>query len=136
LLYKSRRCNSRAGFTLLECMVAFAAASIILVVSISVIVEGLSKQAAGEREVLALALARALLDEYVHTYPLMASSGVYSEKWAWYIEEKRVRGLRETMLDERFEFVEVTSFVSLFGSPGETAFSLSAVVARAQAGAN
>jgi len=72
------------------------------------------------------AFARAMLDEYVATWPDTPQSGVYADIWEWRIEERPQPRLTPTALDRYFDFQKLT--ITVRDSGGES--NLSTVIAR------
>lgn len=74
-------------------------------------------------------MARALLDEYVVTYPTMSKTGIYKNMWSWRISETPQEVLEPTDYDHYFSFVRITVEVTPQEGTGQP-LSLSTVVAR------
>ena len=107
------------GFTLLETMIAMACLGIVLGSIYSLSTNLTRKQLEAKTEYELTMMARALLDEYVVTFPLMPTSGVYKDTWDWVIVENPQDVLEPTMHDHHFDFVAVSVHVKRRGSNQE-----------------
>lgn len=87
------------------------------------------KQSDALRDYEQTLLARALLDEYRATYPLMPSYGTYKDTWDWQITEQPQNVLKPTRFDHHFELVLLTAVVSNLGSQ-KRSVAVNTVVAR------
>jgi len=118
-----------AGFTLLEAMLAFAMLGMVLTATYSLSIRSMRQQIEARQDYELTAMARALLDEYVLTYPVMPTSGTYKDVWDWRIIEAPQDVLEPTDYDYYFEFVRITALVrkKTFDS---APIELSTVVAR------
>ncbi len=99
------------GFTLLEVMLAFAMLGMVLAATYSLSVRSMRQQIEARQDYELTAMARALLDEYVLTYPAMPTSGTYKDTWDWRITEAPQDVLEPTDYDYYFEFVRITALV-------------------------
>lgn len=120
--------EGKAGFTLLETLIAFAIGTLVVSTGFVVVGQALIRQAQLEARLELSQFARATLTEYIVTHPLMAKSGTYGEVWSWKIKEQP---LPSPPLDEiglPIRYVDVTITVRRIGEPLE--FSLSSAVAR------
>lgn len=76
-----------AGFTLFETLLAFAMfAGLAGVVALAVF-DMVDRQGRMAARIEADEAARALLTEYVETWPAMVEEGTYRDRWRWRIEE-------------------------------------------------
>ena len=123
--------SQKTGFSLLECMLAFAAAGIILSGVYTVAIRSSQQQIHAEQDYAAHAMARAILDEYTLTYPAMQRSGTYRSQWVWLINEESIKPIQPTEFDTYFNFVKVTATVNN-DDTGSTA-QLKTIVARRSA---
>ena len=124
---RSKRSQTR-GFILLDAMVAFAVLSILLVAVYTITTRSFSQQAEGYRIHEETLLARALLDEYVTTYPSMTRSGTYMRQWAWSVHEETEQALIPTETDHLFRFIRITVEVVPVGAQRDPT-TLSQVIA-------
>lgn len=122
--------NNRSGFTLLESVLAFAALAIVLTSLYTLTAGAFQRQIEAEADFESAAMARAVLEEYVATYPAMPKVGTYADRWDWQISETPADGLRPTRMDKYFAFIRITAEVRRTGAEGETPYSLSTIVAR------
>lgn len=118
-----------AGFTLLEAMLAFAMLGMVLAATYSLSVRSMRQQIEVRQDYELTAMARAILDEYVLTYPTMPTSGTYKDVWDWQITEAPQDVLEPTDYDYYFEFVRITALVEKKRSDSAP-IELSTVVAR------
>ena len=118
------------GFSLLETILAFSILVVVLISIYSVVFGGFKRQTLAETQYELTMMARAVLDEYVVTYPEMPREGIYKDMWVWTITEERVEGLRPTSMDAYFEFFEIKAQVGLADAPQGTMQTLSTIVAR------
>ena len=118
-----------AGFTLLEAMLAFAMLGMVLAATYNLSVRAMRHQIEAGEDYELTAMARALLDEYVLTYPAMPTSGTYKDVWEWWIAEAQQPVLDATEYDHYFEFVRITALVKKKSSTSAP-LELSTVVAR------
>ena len=110
-------------------MLAFAMLGMVLAVTYSLSVRSMRQQIEVREEYELTAMARALLDEYVLTYPAMPTSGIYKDAWVWRITEAPQDVLEPTDYDYYFEFVRITALVKKKTS-NSVPLELSTVVAR------
>ena len=115
-LFRSRspakvRCR-KLGFTLFEVLLALAAIALVLSAGYQIASWSLTAKVAAERRYEMTAMGRAILDEYVVTYPAMEPSGLYADTWQWGVTEQLVEPLVPTEMDRHFKFREVTVTVS------------------------
>ncbi|WP_411053000.1 hypothetical protein [Tritonibacter sp. SIMBA_163] len=89
-------------------MIAFAVLSMLLVGVYTIVTRSFSQQAGAYRTHEEMLLARALLEEYVTTYPSMTRSGTYKRQWAWSVREEAEQALMPTEADHLFRFIRVT----------------------------
>jgi len=75
-------------------------------------------------------MARALIEEYLVTFPAMASSGTYQETWQWQMKEEPANGLSLTTENETIKFVKITAAVERLNFAQTRPFSLSVITAR------
>lgn len=105
--------SAKQGFTLLETLLAFAIASLVLAGVYTVSARSLTTFNTAQERYFATELARSLLDEIAYANAPMADTGQYKQAWNWEISSTQVSGLRTTPLDTHFAFYEVTAIVSL-----------------------
>lgn len=110
-------------------MLAFAMLGVVLVTTYSLSVRSIRQQIEARQGYELIEMARAVLDEYVLTYPEMRTSGSYKDTWDWQITEERQEALESTDYDYYFEFVRITAFVKRKASKNEPV-ELSTIVAR------
>ena len=106
-----------------------AAVSVVLVSVYSVSAGLMDRQAKAQRDLELAQVARALLDEYVVTFPQSDTSGTYKDTWDWLIRETPYVPEHKTEHDHLFRFVEVTAEVKRSGST-RAPYALSTIVAR------
>lgn len=121
--------SHRAGFTILEAMLAFAVLGIVLASVYTISIRSFRHQTDALSDYELSAMARAVLDEYVVTYPAMESSGTYEDRWSWIISEEPQPPLKPTSLDQHFSFVKITASVWVVETDNRP-HELSTVVAR------
>ncbi|WP_299749688.1 type II secretion system protein [uncultured Tateyamaria sp.] len=119
----------RSGFTLLESMAAFAISAIALVALIAIVTQSVGGQATSTRQYADASFARAILEEYIVTYPRLPRKGMYKQVWQWTIIERPAERLRVSQFDSDFDLVEVAVRVTRVELP-TSAFTLKRVVAR------
>lgn len=85
---RSNQRDKKQGFTLLETLIAFAIGSLVIVAGFGVVAQASNRQAQVKNRFELTRFARATLTEYAVTYPMVAVSGVYADKWQWKISEK------------------------------------------------
>ena len=110
-------------------MVAFGILGMMLAAAYTTSVRSLRAQNSAIQQHQMTTMARAILDEYIVTYPSMASQGTYKGVWKWSVEEQAATVLETTQYDRFFQFVRVTATVANATSETEPV-SLSTVVAR------
>ncbi|WP_282092530.1 PulJ/GspJ family protein [Epibacterium ulvae] len=121
--------SSNAGLTLLEVMLAFAIMGMVLATSYSLSIRLMSQQISTQEEYELSVVARAVLEEYILTYPKMPMFGSYENTWDWRIEEKPQEVLEPTDYDYYFEFIHITAQIRKRNSNTRN-LGLSTVVAR------
>ncbi|WP_425339668.1 type II secretion system protein [Parasedimentitalea huanghaiensis] len=119
-----------SGFTLLEAMLAMAILGMVLAGIFTVTSRSLSQLGLATRELNDSEMARALLDEYLGTYPEMPASGTYQGAWSWQVREEQTIGLQPSQMDESISFIRVTVTVERLNSRLATPLSLTATTAR------
>ena len=124
----ARRTPTR-GFTLLESMLAFAVLGMVLAATYSLSVRSMVQQTKARQGYELTTMARAILDEYVLTYPKMSTSGTYKNTWEWHITEELQEVLEPTKYDHYFRFVKITAWVQK-KITGEVTYELFTVIAR------
>ncbi|MDA7425613.1 prepilin-type N-terminal cleavage/methylation domain-containing protein [Thalassococcus lentus] len=129
LRFDSQPRSNNRGFSLLETLLSMAAVSVVLVSVYSVSAGLIDRQAAAQRDLELAQVARALLDEYVVTFPLSDTAGTYKGTWDWFIREKPYVPDHKTEQDHLFRFVEVTAQVNRSGST-RAPYVLSTILAR------
>lgn len=117
------------GFSLLEAVLSFAVLGIVLGATYTLSTRSMRHQINAQKDYEQTIMARALLDEYVLTYPAMPNSGVYKNVWQWRIVESPYRPSVPTSQDVFFEYVTVTARTSRIDAPSRSV-ELSTVVAR------
>ena len=129
-LHIKRICRAPAhGFTLLEAILAFAVLGMVLAATYSLSVQYMRQQIEAQQDYELTTMARALLDEYTLTYPMMPTSGTYKNAWEWQITEASQEGLASTNFDHHFRFVRITARVKKKETDG-TPYELFTVIAR------
>ena len=119
-----------AGFTLFEAVLTMAGLSIMLVGIYIFLFKAFERQLAAQQDYELASMARAILDEYVATYPNMPRTGIYREAWAWEVSEAEVQPLQPSELNKYFRFIEVTSHVWPADQPDAGDRTMSTVMAR------
>ena len=117
------------GFTLLETLMALAVTSLILGAFYALTLQSSRGQSQAILTYEQSEFARALLDEYITTYPQMATTGNYMDTWTWQIREQPYTTEHQTSQDMYFDFVEVTARIATNGEAAES-YRLSRIVAR------
>ncbi|WP_424831383.1 type IV pilus modification PilV family protein [Ruegeria sp.] len=126
-----RKCDR--GFSLLEVMIAMACVGLLLTTIYNMSVSLTRKQAEAWMSYENTAMARALLDEFVTTYPQMPTSGNYKSKWDWRITEEMQPASETTEFDNNIELIRVTVEVRRVGAVQDPFYS-SVVVSRRNGG--
>lgn len=130
LPFKLRRRKSQAGFTLLETLLSFAIVSLVLAAGYTAASQLSVKQTELRQKFLATEFARAVLEEYLAEGTSLDTTGRYKDAWAWEISETPVPGFFTTSLDDQFDFLRVTSKVSILGKSQPQFVELHRVIAR------
>ena len=117
------------GFTLLEAMLAFAVLGMVLATTYTISVRSIRQQMEARQDYDLTIMARAILDEYVQTYPQMQKSGTYKNTWDWQISEEPQEVLVRTDYDYYYRFIRITVRVEKKETGGK-AYSLFTVIAR------
>lgn len=119
--------HRNSGFTLLETLLALACAAIVLGAFYALTIQSSRSLQSAKQTYELSEVARAMLDEYIVTYPMMESKGNYGARWDWYVDERAYVPDHQTSQDHHFEFVEVTVTVSRKDLPNR--YSLSRAIA-------
>ncbi len=125
---KNRR-SLVAGFTLLEAIMSLALVGVILGTIYNLSIRSLRVQVEAQQEHELAQMAKAVLDEYLLTYPRMASTGTYKNTWRWQIEERAEPYLEQPANDRVFEIIRVTVRVTRTEGTSEP-FEMFTVTAR------
>lgn len=104
--------KAQAGFTLLEAMLSFSIAAFVLTGVYTLSIQSLGRKADSASLYERTAFARAILDEYIVTYPEMANSGSYHGHWNWRIIESEATPVLQSDFDAYFKFIKITAEVS------------------------
>ncbi len=120
--------DGKAGFTLLETLIAFAIGTLVVSTGFVVVGQALIRHAQLEARLELSQFARATLTEYIVTHPVMANSGTYGEVWSWEIKEQPLPSPPLDDIGLPIRYVDVIVTVQRIGEPLE--FTLSSAVAR------
>lgn len=126
---KPRLRSKTSGFSLLEALIAMSLLSFVLGITYTVALRSIQQQNSARVNYELLAMARAVLDEYVATYPTTPMSGSYKGTWVWRITETKIDPVLESEFNRFYQFVDIEIEVSRDGL-NETSQSLSQVVSR------
>jgi len=100
--------SPRRGFTSFEVMISVALLGLVLVTGYQITSRLTRHQAEAVMGLEEIAMARAVLDEYTVTWPVMPRSGIYKDTWEWTITETPQPVLDRSDYDELFEFRRVS----------------------------
>lgn len=119
--------HRNSGFTLLETLLALACAAIVFGAFYALTIQSSRSLQSAKHTYELSEVARAILDEYIVTYPRMETKGSYDARWDWYVEERAYVPDQQTSQDHHFEFVGITVTVSRKDSSNH--YSLSRAIA-------
>jgi len=125
----SQKRNSRFGFTLLETMISLGVLGLVLAASYSIATRSMVAQSRTDTAHLEAAMARAILEEYIVTYPLLGQNGIYQNKWHWSVSEAVQPPITSTNFDRYFDLIKITATV-VEQENRSPSYSLSTVVTR------
>lgn len=101
------RRNRRAGFLLLEALVAFGLVALVLGFALPIVSGAAAQQARRLHHLNATEFAVSLAEEYRAVYPQIPPQGQDASGWAWQIAERSVTPDGPTSLDPQMRLVEV-----------------------------
>lgn len=127
--FRNTKRDGRAGFTLLEALLAMTMLSIVLTGVFAFSIRNLRAQSEASNKLELAFFSEAILDEYLVTRPALPTSGTYKGVWTWEIVETPENVLEATDFDQYFRFVRITATVSRIEDP-TTRYSLSTTEAR------
>lgn len=104
--------SAQSGLTMIEAMLAFVILVMVLVAAYGLIARNMTVQSSAKARYEMTAMARAVLDEYVVTYPRMEAEGTYGDFWQWSVTEELAPRLMDTDMDRYFRFLKITVTVS------------------------
>jgi len=118
-----------AGFSLLEAMISFAVAAMILTLVISGLVRTAGLPVRVTSKYFQSEMARSLLEEFAVTFPEIKQAGTYREQWEWRTSVRKISPLEPTKFDTLIEFFELSVEIRDIGQ-SENKKEYSMVIAR------
>ncbi|WP_193222070.1 prepilin-type N-terminal cleavage/methylation domain-containing protein [Amylibacter sp. SFDW26] len=110
--------HKEKGFSLLETLVAFALATMVLAIFYKTTGVTLTQSHKALSEHQRLQLAESILDEYL-IVPDTALKGRFDGRWEWQISTSIVEGLPQTKYDRLVRIEEVSITVSEVSAPSQ-----------------
>ena len=99
--------SRKQGFALLETLIAFLIATLFIILSYQAIVLNSTRQHRALQEYWQSEMGRAVLEEYVGSYPYAEKSGIFQDHWVWTITEVSVQPLVASTFDRQIEYSEI-----------------------------